>query len=354
MERLNPSKILVFIPNWVGDAVMATPALVALRARFPDARITALARPYVCEVLEGHPAIDEVRPVDSLSSRGHFKAFLRDALALRGEHFDVAVLFTNSLRTALFARLARVRRRVGYRRGARGILLTDWIDPVKSGGEYAPGPMIDYYLDLVSLFGAPPVSRRMSLRVTDGEGQAAERLLSDLGVASDARLVVINPGAAFGSAKCWPAENFAQVADRLGEAGFEVLVVTGPRERDIGEAIGSAAQRPLKPAWRSGSPLGTLKALIARSELLVTNDSGPRHFGAALGIATVTIMGPTDPRWSETGWEREALLRRDVECGPCMLRVCPRDHRCMTLIGADEVVEAALRLLDLPGAGGKS
>lgn len=354
MERLSPSKILVFIPNWVGDAVMATPALGALRARFPDAQVTALARPYVAEVLEEHPALDDLRAVDSLRSGGSLKAFLRDALAMRGEHFDVAVLFTNSFRTGLFAWLARARRRVGYRREGRGFLLTDWIDPVKSGGEYVPSPTIDYYLDLVSLFGAPPVSRRMSLAVTDAQRRAADGLLSELGVDGEARLVVMNPGAAFGSAKCWPAENFAQVADRLGEAGFEVLVVTGPGERDIGEAIGSAAERPLKPAWRSDVPLGTLKALIGRSALLVTNDSGPRHFAAALGIPVVTIMGPTDPRWSETGWEHEALLRKDVECGPCMLRICPRDHRCMTLIGADEVVEAALRLLDLQGAGGKN
>ena len=353
MERLNPAKVLVFIPTWGGDAVMATPALEALRSRFPQAEITAVARPYVAEVLAGHHATDGLVALDSLGARS-LRALVRDALAMRGERFDLAVLLTNSFRTALFAWLAGVPRRLGYRREWRGFLLTDWLDPVKSGGRYAPGPMVDYYLDLVSVFGAPPVSRRMSLAVTDREKAAADRLLADLGVAGEARIVVMNPGAAFGSAKCWPAENFAAVADRLADCGLDVLVVTGPAERDIGEAIGAAAEQPLKPAWRRDVPLGVLKALVARAALLVTNDSGPRHFGAALGVPVVTIMGPTDPRWSETGWQREAVIRKDVECGPCMLRVCPRDHACMTLIGADEVVEAALGLLEPAGPGRKS
>jgi len=332
---------------------MATPALSALRSRFPEARITALARPYVAEVLAGHPAVDDLRALDSLAPRAPVSRFLRDAWRLRREGFDLAVLFTNSLRTALFAAVAGATRRAGYRREGRGFLLTDRIDPVKSGGEYVPGPMIDYYLDLVSLFGAPPASRRMSLTVTDSERAEARRLLDEFDVAAGAPVALINPGAAFGSAKCWPAENFAEVADRLGERGLDVLVVTGPAERDIGEAIGRAARRELKPVWRAGVSLGTLKALIADAALLVTNDSGPRHFGAALGVPVVTIIGPTDPRWSETGWEKEVVLRRQVQCAPCMLRVCPRDHACMRLVKAGDVVAAAERLLDLEAEEGK-
>lgn len=352
MERLNPTKILLVAANWLGDAVMATPAMAALRRRFPDAHITAVARPYAVEVLEGLDCLDEVRGLEGLRNRAGLVSLVRDALGLRAERFDLAVTFANSFRTALFAYLAGAGRRVGYSRECRGFLLTDSLRPVKSGGEYAPRAMIDYYLELVGLLGAPTDDRGMRLGVTPRGGEAAGELLSRLGVRDDARIALVCPGAAFGSAKCWPPENFAAVADALVERGFEVLVATGPREGEIGERIAAAARADLKPLWRAGVPLGIFKALVARSRVMVTNDSGPRHFGAALGVPVVTIMGPSDPRWSDTGYEREILLRKEVECGPCMLRICPLDHSCMTLIKPQEVVGAVERLV--PAAPGES
>ncbi len=159
-----------------------------------------------------------------------------------------------------------------------------------------------------------------------------------------ARLALLNPGAAFGSAKCWPAEYFAETAGALAAEGFEPLVVTAPREREIAERIAAAAAVRLKPVWRSDIPLGTLKALVERAAVLVTNDSGPRHFGAALERPVVTLIGPTDPRWSETGYAGEVVLRKEIECAPCMLRACPRDHACMRLITPAEVVAAVAEI----------
>ncbi len=355
MERVDPEKILVLLPNWVGDAVMATPALAALRRRFPESVIVCLARPYVVPVFEGLGFLDEIRGLDSLRAKTATRLFLAEARALRGEKFDLAVLFANSFRTGLFALLTGAKRRVGYIRGGRGFLLTAGVKPVMSGGRFKPFPMIDYYLALVGSLGAVSDDRQMHLVVTSRERARTQEIFSQFNVDISRPLAVINPGAAFGSAKCWPPENFAAVAGGLCEKGFEVLVVTGPKEKDIGEAIGAATGVSLKPLWRADIPLGALKAIIARAAVLVTNDSGPRHFGTALGVPVVTIMGPTDPRWSDTGYKREIVVRKEVDCGPCMLRVCPRDHKCMTLITPGDVIDAIETVLSAParqeGAG---
>lgn len=345
MERLAPRNILVFVPNWVGDAVMATPALAALKEHFPASKVTAVARPYVLPVLEGLDFIDEVMGLEGLKPGASVLGLFREARSLRPRRFDLAVLFTNSFRTALFALLAGAGRRVGYVREGRGLLLTEGIKPAKSGGRFEPRPMIDYYLDLVGSLGAPTGQRRMRLAVTPADSAAAEKVFADCRVDTSKPRAVLNPGAAFGSAKCWPAENFAAVADALAARGFEVLVVTGPKEKTIGEAIAAAAEVSLRPTWRANVPLGALKGIISEAAVLVTNDSGPRHFAAALDVPVVTLVGPTDPRWSETGFDREIVLRREVDCGPCMLRVCPRDHRCMTLITGEDVTKAVAEVL---------
>ncbi|MCD6404366.1 MAG: lipopolysaccharide heptosyltransferase II [Planctomycetes bacterium] len=348
MERVDPEKILALLPNWVGDAVMATPALSALRRRFPKAVIVCLARPYVVPVLDGLGFVDEIRGFDGLKAKTATRRFLSDARALRREKFDLAVLFANSFRTGLFALLAGAKRRVGYVREGRGFLLTAGVKPVMSGGRFKPLSMIDYYLALVASLDAPSDDRRMQLVVTPADSRKTQEIFAQFKVDVSRPLAVINPGAAFGSAKCWPPENFAAVAEKLCEKGFEVLVVTGPKEKDIGETIGAAVGVSLKPLWRADIPLGALKAVIAQAAVLVTNDSGPRHFGTALGVPVVTIMGPTDPRWSDTGYAREVIVRKEVDCGPCMLRVCPRDHRCMTLITPGDVIAAVDTVLSVP------
>ena len=312
---------------------------------FPKRASSPSARPYVRDVLSGLDVVDEVRGLDSLKTGAPVRSLLRDARSFRGEAFDTAVLMTNSFRTAMFALIAGVKRRVGYSRDGRWMLLTDRLRPQGSAAGYAAASMVDYYLALAAVLGAATGDRRMHLAVTAEEAAAADAVLAEHAVAGGRPLAILNPGAAFGSAKCWPPEHFAAVADALAAKGFEPLVVTSPKEAEIAERIAVAARTALRPVWRSRVGLGTLKALIARAAVLVTNDSGPRHFGAALGRPVVTLMGPTDPRWSDTGYSAEIILNRNVECAPCMLRVCPRDHACMRLITPDEVVAAVERLL---------
>jgi heptosyltransferase II len=342
---MKPSKILVFLPNWVGDVVMATPALAALRAHFPAARIVALSRPYVREVLDGAGLVDEARGRDSLKSGASVAAQLRDAWALRRERFDLAILMTNSLRTALFAFVAGARERVGYAREGRSALLTTRLKPLKSDGRYVPSPMIDYYFGLVAAVGAPIDDRRMRLVVTPAEREAAERIVAECGVDTVKPLAILNPGAAFGASKCWPAEYFAAVADDLAGRGFEPLVVTSPKERDIAERILAAAKSPLKPVWRADFTLGAMKALMSRAAVVVTNDSAPRHYAAALGVPVVTLFGPTDERWTVIDYEKELILNKHVECAPCQLKVCPTDHHCMTTLTPDEAIAAVQAVL---------
>jgi heptosyltransferase-2 len=349
VERLSPKRILAFVPNWVGDAVMATPALAALRKRFPEARIVAAVRPYVSEILEGARFVDEVRGLDGLKTSVEARAFLRDTMTLRRERYDVAVLFTNSFRSALMAFLAGARTRVGYAREGRAWLLTERLEAKRADGEYLPGPMIDYYLELTGALGAETCDRRMRLAVTDGEAKAAADVVAEFHVETRKPMAVITPGAAFGSAKCWLAASFAAVADELSAKGYEVVVLTSPKERGTAELIGQKAKHALKATWRADMKLGTLKALISRAAVLVTNDSGPRHIGAAFGVPVVTIFGSTDERWSDTGYGREVIVTKNVDCAPCMLRVCPTDHRCMELITPGDVLTAVDEALTRPG-----
>jgi len=345
MNAPTPERILVFLPNWVGDVVMATPALAALRARFPQARIVAIGRPYVNDVLSGLDIVNEVRCLDSLKDGSSFMDMLADARTLRRAHFEMTVLMTNSLRTAIFAFLARAGYRVGYAREGRGPLLHVKLAPKKSNGRYEPGPMIDYYFALVASVGSETNDRRMRLAVTPEERAAADEVLKRFEIDASKPIAVINPGAAFGSSKCWSPISFAAVADRLAARGMEPVVITSPREAEIAEKISAAAASGLKPVWRTGFTLGLLKAFIARAAIVVTNDSAPRHYAAALGVPVVTLFGSTDERWSDTGYEKEVIINKHVECSPCQLKVCPRDHVCMTSITPDDVMGAVGELI---------
>ena len=355
---MSPKRIVAFVPNWVGDAVMATPALAALRKQFPEARIVAAVRPYVREILEGARLVDEVRGLEGLGTGVRARAFLRDTMTLRRERYDAAVLLTNSFRSALMAFLAGAEARVGYAREGRGWLLTERLEAKRADGRYLPGPMIDYYLQLAETLSSETLSagtlsaetgdRRMRLAVTDGEAKAGAGVLAEFGVETRKPMAVITPGAAFGSAKCWPAGRFAAVADELSGRGYEVVVLTSPKERETAEVIGQKARAALKATWRAEMRLGVLKALISRAAILVTNDSGPRHIGAAFGVPVVTIFGSTDERWSDTGYSREVIVTKRVDCAPCMLRVCPTDHKCMELITPAEVLAAVDEAIGRP------
>jgi heptosyltransferase-2 len=338
--------ILVFCPNWVGDAVMATPALRSLRRGFPYARIVGLMRPVIADVLEG-PALDAWYPWNPGSEKRHERT--RNVIkTLRRERFDLAVLFTNSLHSAWVAWLSGAKRRVGYRRDLRGWLLTDKLEPPRDGRQFLPSPVIDYYLELAYHLGCPRESYRMSLAVTATDERAADYVWQSCGLDAAQRVIVLNPGAAYGSAKCWPAAHFGELARRLaGCAGTQVLVVCGPAERDVAAEIVKRAGRPgVHSLFNFPVSVGLSKACVRRADLMITTDSGPRHFAAAFDVPVITLFGPTHKEWSETYFDKSVHLQKKVPCGPCQLRTCPLDHRCMRELGPDEVFETAVATLN--------
>ncbi len=377
----DPRSILIVLPTWVGDFVMATPALRAVRRRFPDVKITLLAEENLADLIRGGDWMDEVIfwPPRNRRSILH-RTYRRLIGSLRSRRFDLALLLPNSFRSALLARLVGAKRRVGYDRDGRGRLLTDRIAASDAGarrftsrsrlGPHAPlrsrlgfwsrfgfwsrlglhgppRPIVEHYADLVEAIGCDRPGDSLELFCTTDCDGAVQGRLETLGIADHRPLVVISPGAKYGAAKCWMPERFAAVADRLIEGDAAAVVVTcGPGEESIARAIGDAMQRGGFVFDQPRLSLGELKSLVARCNLLICNDAGPRHLAKAFGAGVVTIFGPTHPEWTATSYPAERIVRIDVDCGPCQKRECPPGHlKCMTGVTVDAVLSAAVELL---------
>ncbi len=342
--KARPSRVIVRAPNWVGDVVMATPAFRAIRARFADAHITAVVNRNVRPVLEDAPWFDaffEVGPED----KGFFGT-LRAAKRLRRGGYDLGILLTNSFRTALAMRLGRVRNIVGYAREGRRFLLTEALEPKKEKGEFIPAPMVDYYLALCAYLGCDVSDDRMELCWRPSLEGECDAYAARRGIDPSRRIVLMNPGAAFGSSKCWPAEHFARAAEQLCEdKDVQVVVTCAPAERDLARSIALESRAPVVSLDEEPAGLALLKPLVRRAAILITNDTGPRHYAAALDTPVVTLFGPTDPRWSDTGFAKEVTIRLNVECAPCQRPRCRADHRCMRRITPESVVDAARGLM---------
>ena len=338
-------RIAVFLPNWIGDAVMATPALRAIRDYYHGARIFGVVKPYVSGVFAGGDWFDELIPVNGSPWSQGVAAV---AWQLRRRGANLAVLFPNSFRSALIARLAGCQVRIGYARYGRSSLLTDCLEPLRDDrGKLMPSSVLDAYNLLAERAGCPPPSRRMELFTTAEEEAAAEHVWSATRLERCGEVICLNPGAVFGSAKCWPIEHFAALARSLtDQRGSGVLVLCGPAERDLARRVAVQVDRPRVHSL-ADFPLsvGLTKACVRRADLLITTDSGPRHFGVAFDRLVVTLFGPTHIAWTETYHSRSVHLQKKVPCGPCQLRVCPLDHRCMKELRPTEVFAAATELL---------
>lgn len=345
-------RLLIAVPNWVGDVVMAGPVLAAIRRRLPEASVGLLLRDYVREILDGAGwnDIEHVWPrAAGLGSPG----LGRLAQEIRGRRYDAVLLLTNSFRSAWLARRTGIPRRIGYARDGRGWLLTDRLRPRAVDGEYVPTPILDYYAALAESLGCPVDDRRLRLTITSDQAAAGRALLGHYGI-GDAPYAVINPGAAFGAAKCWLPTGFAAVCDRLhADYGWRSLIVGAPGEAGLMRSIASFARSGPTVCDNPGTTLGSLKFVIANARALICNDTGPRHYGNAFSVPTVTIFGPTHQAWTDAAFPTERRLQAAVPCGPCQLKVCPFDHRCMSGVSATDVLEALADLLSAsPSSGG--
>ena len=323
--------------NWLGDAVMTTPALTAVRATFPQAEIVLLANPLVSQLFAYHPAVDRVIVFDRKGRHSGLIGRLRLAQQLRCERFDLALILPNSFDSALIPWLARIPQRLGKASDGRSLLLSGrYAEPLR--GE--PQHEVCYYLELVRHFGtegAEPVPR---LFTTPEEDACAEAVLTARGYGGRP-LLGINAGASFGSAKRWYPERFAETARRLAdEWGADVLLFGGPDEVPlVAEIEQGLAGDCLNLAGRT--TVRELMALIKRCSFFITNDSGPMHIAAAFGVPLVAIFGPTDHAGTAPFTELAAVVRSPVDCAPCKLRTCPTDHACMRGVTVNQVLDAA-------------
>jgi heptosyltransferase-2 len=329
-------KIAVFVPNWVGDAVMATPALRAMRKRFShEAMIVGLLKPEPDAVLAGSSWFDE-RWVYDDSSRVEMVRRMRSA------KFDLCLLLTNSFGTALMAFLGEAKQRIGYGRDGRGLLLTKRLTPLRKGLRFLPCPAMDSYLDLAYAAGCPYESPRIELKTLEEDEMTADAVWKASGWKNGDRVVVCNSSGAFGAAKLWPDEYFGELAGKMvDKLGCHVLFLCGPAERTrIAQLVRSVNHPSVTSLADHKVSIGLSKACIRRASLLISTDSGPRHFGAAFGVPVLALFGPTHTAWSETYYEGEVRLQRQIECGPCQQRVCPLGHhRCMRELTVETVLD---------------
>ena len=330
--------IVVRTPNWLGDTVMALPMLTALRAARADARITLIGR--WAPLLAGQGLGDVLLPYPrALGARR------RMAVGLAAEGADWAVLLPSSFESALAAWRWRARRRVGYATDARGIFLTD-ATPL-------PAPrlhQVDEYAALLEPLGvttmeaAPDSKLRPEWKLRkDAEAEAeVDELLTGAGIDAGTALVGLHLGAAFGSSKLWPAEAFGRLGRQLHEAGLRPVLLGTKDDADTAARVESAAGGPLPSLVGRDRP-ALLPRLLARLRCLVSGDTGVAHLAAAVGVATVTLFGPTDRRLTAPRGREAHVLDRAVPCAPCFLPTCPIDHICLTRISPEAVLHEVRR-----------
>jgi len=336
----------LFLPNWLGDLVMATPALRALRRHFGhEAQVVGIMRPNLRELLAGTDWLDEQWYFDPRSKQRELRrrAVLR---RMRRRRFDMVILFTNSLHTALLAWLGGARERIGCVRDGRGPLLSGKVYPRRAAGRTAP--TVDCYLALSEAVGCRSESKRLELATTAAERELGDKIWENLGLRTDGRVIALNSSGAYGAAKLWPVEYFARLARKIAqELDHDVLVVCGPGESRRARQIArlSLAGRVFSLAEQ---PLGlpATKECLRRSRLSVSTDSGPRHIAAAFGRPVVTLLGPTKATCIENPTVRGTNLQVDLDCIGCYKRTCPKQHHnCMKNLTVETVYDAVVGLL---------
>ena len=330
--------ILVVGPNWLGDSVLALPTLANLRRSFPGARITLLVRSWVSDLFRASPFVDELIEAPRRNQLGWA------VTALRRRRCELALLLPNSFRTAFISMLAGIPHRIGYVTDGRGPLLTVGICPSRGTSSH----QVDSYLELLRSLRWDAWERPTRLTLPPGSDAEAEKLLAASGLRSESLLIGISPGAAYGTAKRWPAERFAEAADLLADRlGTTALLFGSPTEAPLTRAI-RKRMRGAGIDFGGKITLAAFTGLLGRCRLLLTNDTGAMHVAAAVGVSCVALFGPTDPGRTGPLGPGHRILRKPPACSPCRYRDCPIDHRCMRELGVEEVVAAAESLFERP------
>ena len=336
-------KILVWLPSPMGDAILCTPALRAIRKHFKSCEISLLANSVTRQILSPGSFND-----NWLEERSHNPFAI--ARELKKHRFTHTILFKNSFGSALAVSLARIPTRIGYAREGRGFLLTEKLySPKLPDGKFKPTSMIDYYLAIAARLGADTSDKSIEVPI---ELQTRKKLKTQFPEAAtwQGPVVIFVPGGAFGPSKCWPSERFAQIADWLtANYNARVFISIGPEpfEKQIAREICALSSHKLINLGERPVRLNELKTLFCRADLIISNDTGPRHIAIALRRKVITLFGPNDPAWTETGYENEIQIVGNVSCAPCREKVCKKArHLCMEAITVEKVCDAAKKLLE--------
>jgi len=354
--------LVILAPNWLGDAVMALPAVADVRRAVPDATIAVAARAPVAPLFSLVPGVDETIVLSKPASLADVARWTAIGAELADRTFDAALVLPNSIHAALVASRAGIPERWGYRTPFRGRLLTRAI--VRGGAMH----QAEYYQRLVRELGFPSGPLEPSINVPDAARAAGDRLLADAGWDGKTPLVALAPGAAYGGAKRWPPESFAELAASLAADGVSCVTIGSAADAATTTIVG----RGFQPRQRDGDPkrvalhpggarslqasvtifdlvgktdLPTLAGVLMRCRALVTNDSGAMHLAAAAGVNVAAVFGPTDEHATRPLGDAHAVITHPVWCRPCMLRECPIDHRCMRGVRPAAVVDATRRML---------
>jgi heptosyltransferase-2 len=332
-------KIIIRAPNWIGDSILAVPAAHSLSSNFPDAQIWVAAKAWVKDLFTSYDFIKGIIP---LPDEDGFKNLKDSIQKIKKLHFDIGVLLTNSFASALLFYLGKIPERWGYSTDGRRVLLTKGV--ARKKGEDC-SHQLNYYLDLISGLGLKTSPPKIFLPITQEQKEKAKDMLLSLNVDLKNPLIILNPGASYGSSKRWQAENYAELATLLQDRKKAEILITGStNEAGLVESIASFMTK--KPRNLTGkTDLSLLAGLISHAGLFITNDSGPMHIANALKIPIIAIFGPTDPCFTGPFQQPAAVIKKDVPCWPCSYRECPFDHRCMIGIDPEEVFEACQKFL---------
>jgi len=336
-------RLLIRSTNWIGDAVMTTPAIRAIRKYFPNAHISLLAKPWVAPVFENSEHVDRLLVYDGERRHKGFIGKVRLARDLKPYRFDAVILLQNAFEAAFISFLSGIPLRIGYNTDARQLLLTH---PVSCTNEIKKKHQTEYYLNMLRGIGVEEDNRDLYLKLNPGDRLRAESILSEQDLSPGDKIIGINPGATYGPAKQWPLDRYARLADRIQAlTGSRVVIFGGPGDINLGRYISNKMQH--RPVDLSGKTrLGEAMALIEKCDLFITNDSGLMHVAAALDVPLIAVFGSTNPVTTGPLSRNSRIVRAPLECSPCLRPECPKGHlNCMDLISVESVSDVVKEMV---------
>lgn len=336
---MKPKKIVIRAPNWIGDSILALPAMANLKRNFPESELWVAANEWVRDLFRMEDYLEGIIP---LPQQSNLKNLNFSARRLRELTFDLGILLTNSFGSAFLFYLARIPQRWGYKRDGRGFLLTKGAPIHNQADRYHQA---HYYLDLLSGLGLKNYTTELNLSLDRRELVRMKEWLESQNIDAKKPLVIINPGAFYGPAKRWPASKYSELASLLQEKNNAQIAIIGSKtEIPLAEHI--ATDMPEKPFILAGqTSLTRLAAIISFGSVFISNDSGPMHLANALKIPIIALFGPTEPFRTGPYQNPYTLFHKGAPCWPCSYRACPYDHRCMMNISVQEVFEACQKYL---------